>query len=412
MKSYDVIVIGAGIIGTSIAWQIARRSTLKVAVLEKGTGPGEGSSGASSAICRYRYTLNEMVSLARDGIDAYQNWQQFTELKQPRASFNNDGVLWMPGDDPDWANKEHRRLNGLGIATEVLDNNELAERFPAINSCTIVPDLIHGEDHICQGHTGNLLEKDAGYVDPVSAVQDLLEACKKNNVDVLFNTQANEIQVRGNRIQGLGLDGGQRISTPLIINASGPWCRQLFRAAGLDINWNLQPVRIQVIYRDRPVELKGHIPVTIDMGSGIYFRTQNRGQQLLVSSVREEDEREEVSDPDSYVTEHDAEFEHRTLHLLHHRLPALPYRGKIRGNCGLYTVNLDDVHPLVGPSEIDGFWLANGFSGHGFKLAPAIGSMVAQAITGVKTSYDTEIPISFFSIERNPISIADKSVLA
>ncbi len=70
MKSYDVIVIGAGIIGTSIAWQIARRSTLKVAVLEKGTGPGEGSSGASSAICRYRYTLNEMVSLARDGIDA------------------------------------------------------------------------------------------------------------------------------------------------------------------------------------------------------------------------------------------------------------------------------------------------------------------------------------------------------
>ncbi len=412
MKSYDVIIIGAGIIGSSIAWQIVRRSKLRVAIVEKGAGPGEGSSGASSAICRYRYTFDEMVRLARDGINAYQNWQDFTELRQPRADFNKDGVLWMPGCDPDWADTEHARMSDMGIHTEVLDGSELTERFPALNSCTVIPDLITAEEHVCSGKSRNLLETDAGYMDPVSAVQDLIETCIKSKVDVKFRTRVKKIQVSANRVDGLVLENGQTLSSPLIINASGPWCRQLFEAAGLDVNWNLQPVRIQVVYRDRPVELSGHIPVTIDIGSGIYFRTQNRGQQLLVSSVREEDEREQVSDPDNYAREHDLEFEHKTLHLLHHRLPALPYRGKIRGNCGLYTVNLDDVHPLLGPSEIDGFWLANGFSGHGFKLAPAIGSMLAQAITGEKTTYDTEIPISFFSVDRNPISITDKSVLA
>ena len=70
------------------------------------------------------------------------------------------------------------------------------------------------------------------------------------------------------------------------------------------------------------------------------------------------------------------------------------------------------MHPIVGPTEIDGFWVANGFSGHGFKLAPAIGSMVAQAVTGDKLATDTSIPISFFSIDRDPIDIGSKSVLA
>jgi len=75
-------------------------------------------------------------------------------------------------------------------------------------------------------------------------------------------------------------------------------------------------------------------------------------------------------------------------------------------------VNRDDVHPIVGPTDIEGFWVANGFSGHGFKLAPAIGSMVARAITGDTLDTDTPVPIAFFSINRQPIRLDSKSVLA
>ena len=152
--------------------------------------------------------------------------------------------------------------------------------------------------------------------------------------------------------------------------------------------------------------------VTADISSGIYFRTQNRGQQLVVGSVLEEDEREAVADPDDFPREIDTDFEVAKLHLLHHRLPAMPYRGKVRGYCGLYTVNRNDVHPILGETAIPGFWVANGFSGHGFKLAPAIGSMMAQAITGERTDFDTRIPVTTYGIGRQPIELESLSVLA
>ena len=411
-NSFDIAIIGAGIIGLSTAWQIARRSNLKIIVLEKGASLGEGSSGASSAICRYRYSLDEMVKLARDGIQAYQQWQAFTGLQEVRASFQNEGVLWMPGSASGWSVNEHERLAGLGINTEVLDSTELAKRFPAINPCTVRPDLVSGQAHECRGESENLLELDGGYMDPVSALQDLVEACRNHGVTISFKSQVKDFDFSEGRVSGLETVDGKKITAPLVINTSGPWCHSMFEAAGLDIGWNLRPVRIQVLYRDRPEEIKGQVPVTVDMENGIYFRTQNRGQQILVSSVREEDERETVRDPDNFMRVHDAEFEHINMHLLHHRLPGLAYRGKIRGNCGLYTVNLDDVHPIVGPTKVEGFWVANGFSGHGFKLAPAIASMLAQELTSECMDYDTSIPISFFAVDRKPINLSSKSVLA
>ncbi len=412
MKNYDVVIVGAGIIGLSIAWQLVRRSKLKIAVLEKGAGVGEGSTGASSAVCRCRYSLDELVYLARDGINAYRNWAAFTGLDEPRATFNNDGVLWMPGSDTQWAEAEHQRMQMLGIATEVLDDLDIKQRFPALNSCVLQPDFVTGEAHECQAGSKNFFETEGGYVDPVSAAQDLVEACRKNGVDIHFKTQVTRVEVNNIKLKSIKLNNSETLSMPLLVNAAGPWCKQLYQAAGLKLDWDLSPVRIQVLHRDRPQALQGHIPITVDMQGGIYFRTQNRGQQLLVGSVLEEDEREIVADPDNFRTETDQEFELLKFHALHHRLPQLPYRGTATGYCGLYTVNRADVHPIVGPTNITGFWVANGFSGHGFKLAPAIGSMLAQAITGDTLEFDTRVPMSFLGVDREPIKLESKSVLA
>jgi glycine/D-amino acid oxidase-like deaminating enzyme len=100
------------------------------------------------------------------------------------------------------------------------------------------------------------------------------------------------------------------------------------------------------------------------------------------------------------------------LAAFHHRVPALEARGTVSGVAGLYTINREDVHPVVGPTGVERFWVANGFSGHGFKLAPAIGSMVSQAVTGTTMDFDTDVPIEFFSVDREPIDLAVKHVLA
>ncbi len=412
MKKHDIVIAGAGIVGLSIAWQLARRSALRIAVIEKGAAVGAGSTGASSAICRVRYSNDEMLLLARDGIDAYRHWSAFTGLAGSAAEFHQDGVLWMPGGDREWADAEHRRMEGFGVASEVLDDDDIAERFPALSSCTLAPDLETGEPHDCVGGSRNLFEVEGGHVDPMAAAGDLVEACRQAGVEVRFGSHVVGVGVIGGRVDSVSLDGGDRLATPLVINAAGPWCNRLSRAVGLALPWTLVPTRIQVMYRDRPDALKGHIPVTADLAGGIYFRTQNNGQQLVIGSMREEDERETVADPDAFRTETDHDFEALNLHVLHHRLPGLPSSGRVRGYCGLYTTNLEDVHPILGPTEVEGFWVANGFSGHGFKLAPAIGSMVAQALTGERRDFDTDIPLSFLAVNRKPIDVAARNVLA
>jgi len=412
MKQYDVVIAGAGIVGLSIAWQLARRSTLRIAVVEKGAAVGEGSTGASSAICRVRYSNDEMLRLARDGIRAYRHWDAFTGLAEPAARFQQDGVLWMPGGDREWADRELGRMRSFEVASEVLDDDDIAQRFPAISTCTLAPDLETGEAHECVGGSRNLFETEGGHVDPMAAARDLVEACRNAGVEVRFRSELVGIRVTGGRVESVSLDSGDELATPLVINAAGPWCNRLLRAVGLELPWSLVPMRIQVMYRDRPEVLKGHIPVTADLSGGIYFRTQNNGQQLVIGSVREEDEREAVADPDDFRTETDHDFEALNLHVLHHRLPELPSSGRVRGYCGLYTTNLEDVHPILGPTGVEGFWVANGFSGHGFKLAPAIGSMFAQALTGERRDFDTDIPLSFLAVDREPIEIAAKNVLA
>lgn len=206
MKNYDVVITGAGIIGLSIAWQLARRSTLSIAVIEKGAGIGEGSTGASSSICRTRYSIDETLLLARDGIHAYRHWQAFTGLAAPAAEFHQDGVLWMPGGDRKWADAEHARMQGFGIASEVLDDAGIAERFPALSTCTLAPDLETGEAHDCEGGSRNLFEVEGGHVDPMAAMHDLVEACRNAGVNVRFRSRVVGAGIGSGRVQSVSLD--------------------------------------------------------------------------------------------------------------------------------------------------------------------------------------------------------------
>ena len=165
-----------------------------------------------------------------------------------------------------------------------------------------------------------------------------------------------------------------------------------------------------MLYKDRPPELQGHIPVCADLTSGVYFRLQN--QQLIIGSTLPEDEEEAVADADDFDRLADQTFKMHKMHALHHRLPGLPYRGKIGSYCGLYTINRTDMHPIVGPTPCANLYIAAGFSGHGFKIAPAIGSLMAQMITGNGVSGDTDVPLSFLSWKRKPLALDVKSVLA
>lgn len=408
----DVIVIGGGIIGLSIAYQIARRSKDSVVVLEKGAGVAEGSTGSSSACLRLRYTHSEVIQLSQAGVNVYQHWQQFTDLPDPRAGFAHTGILWMLREDRDAIEQERDRMAALGARVLALDAADLHDRFPALSTCG-EPFDIAAEDHDCSDHPSFLFEEEGGYcTDPAGANQDLLDAAIREGVDVRLKAAVTAIRSVGGRVQGVDLADGTRIDAPTVINAAGPWCNALNAMAGLQLNWTLRPTRIQVLLRVAAPAQFASLPMVIDSAGGIYFRPENHGQQILVSTVRGEDERELVSDPDHYNQWLDADMKQQFLYALHHRVPTLPYQGRVTGTAGIYTINDEDMHPIIGPTDLEGFIVANGFSGHGFKLAPAVGGMVAGWLTGEPADLDPDVPIDFFAVNRPSLALREKNVLA
>jgi len=407
----DVVVVGAGVVGSSIAYQIARRSSLRVTLLDKGAGPAEGSTGASSSICRCRYSNPDVVRLARDGLDAYRDWAEFTGLERPGNEFTHTGVLWLLDEDRRKLEGERARLAEAGVAISLLTAEDLADRFPSLSPCVEPFDLTGEVEHTCRPIELAVFEDDAGYADPSAANVDLVNATRAAGGTVRFRSKVAGIRKDGERVVGVDLADGRSVSAGTVINAAGPWCNELNELAGLDLEWPLDPTRVQVAYRDWPSDL-GNVPVTVEASTGIYFRPDAAGSRLLFGSVLEEDEQESVANPDDFKTAADPTFRDTKIHGLHHRIPELPHRGGVTGIAGLYTVNRTDVHPIVGPSGMDGYWLANGLSGHGFKLAPMIGSMVAQALTGERAPFDTNVSLSLLAVDREPIDVAAKSVLA
>lgn len=410
-RTAEVVVVGAGIIGSSIAYQLARRGVDRVVALDKGRGPAEGSTGASSSICRCRYTYPEVVRLAFHGVEAYGNWSEFTGLAQPRSGLHRVGVLWMMGQSREEVEVDAAKLRSHGAKAEAIGPHRLVEMFPALSTCGEPFDLTGEVDHVCRPGEAFLLETEGGYADPVGANQDLIEATRKRGGSLEFGARVIGVLRQGDRVIGVRLAGGDELHAGLVINAAGPWCNQLNEMAGVELRWTLTPTRIQTVYRSWPSDL-GPLPVAADGSTGIYFRPEAGGQQVLVGSVLAEDEEEIVADPDHFKRVPDPDFTAMKLAAFHHRVPVLEARGVVSGIAGLYTINREDVHPVVGPTGVEGFWVANGFSGHGFKLAPAIGSMLAQAVTGTTIEFDTDVPLAFLGVDRDPIDVAVKNVLA
>lgn len=413
----DIVIVGAGIMGLSIAHQIARRDRRRIVILEKALNVGEGSTGASCAILRQRYTHREAMTVARDGLRAHRNWSAYTGLAEPRARFHHTGVLWMMGETATAIEDGRKTMADLGIGVEVLAAGEVRDRFPALSTCNRPFDLTGATEHECADHPAFLFETESGFFDPVSATQDLLEAVRREGVEVRLRTKVTGINTAGGRVTGVELADGTGIDAPVVVNSSGPWAPRVARLAGFDYRthgWTIHPIRAQVIYREWPRDaVPGPIPVVADSSGGIYFRPEAGGQQILVGSILEEDEREVVADPDVFNGNIDAAFRDVKIHALHHRIPSLPYRGQITGVAGMYDMNLEDVHPVIGPTPLEGFIVVNGFSGHGFKESPSVGSMLARYLTGAPADeWDTAAPMEFFSIDRAPIALKERAVLA
>jgi len=401
-KTFDAVILGGGIIGVSSAFQLARRG-LRVAILEKGSHVASGSTGQSSAVIRQRYANIEVMQLAHWSLKVFQNWRERLKLKENRSGFSPVGVVWLSGAGGDDATTWAKRFEQVGAVGGVYPVEDLRARYPSLNFCSQQLDM-SGEDHDCSEPSAVFWEPEGGFADPQGTTEDLLLAGQALGVELFVRHEVSQIEAAaGGGFRAVHCSNGEIFSCQLLLNACGPWCQRINEMAGVTLPMRLRPTRVQIALRNRPSEVVGQIPVFVSAADQIYGRPEANGQQLIVGSTAPEDEFEPVADPDNFDTNASLEFRERVMHKLHHRF-SMKSRGTVRGYAALYTVNVDDWHPIIDAIGPAGFFVANGFSGHGFKLGPSVGAVIGRMMSGVELPDDPPVDASYFAANRKPLN--------
>ena len=279
----DVVIVGAGIIGSAIAYQIARRSQLRVLVVDKAPGPATGSTGASVAISRCRYTVPEVVRLAYRSQLAYRSWSDFTGLREPISNYTQLGALWVFDRTVDQLAAESKRLHSNGVAVEILSAKDVLDRWPELDLCIEPIDFGAVAKHQCRQGEFFLYEVEAGIADPAGANADLVAASKREGVDVRFGIGVADVVTDKGRVVGVRLDNGDEVRCGLVVNAAGPWCNQINQMAGAQKRWTLTPTRVQLVLREWG-DTDPRLPITFDGSTDGCYRMERSGKQILLVS--------------------------------------------------------------------------------------------------------------------------------
>ena len=365
-ENADVAVIGGGVMGASIAFHLAQRRAGKILLLEK-SHLGAASSGKSGAIIRQYYSHGLLTSMARHGLRTYRD---FPDIVGGPPVFTQAGMVVVT-DAGGRAQMEANvaMLASLGVDAKMLGPADLR----AIDSRVAVRD-----------DESAAYEAEAGYCEALRVVASFAAAAREMGVQVLEDERVNQLVVENQQVAGV-TTARRSISTRTVVLAAGGWSAGLAKSA--DIELPVQACRTQVALFRRPCEFGPAHPVYGDLTNQIYFRPTH-GEVTHVGNV---DPREENSavDPDRYNEVADRDFAAEMRAKLERRYPGLR-RGIGRGGyAALYSVT-PDWQPIIDRMPgAAGAFCAVGFSGHGFKMAPAVGQLLSElALDGRATTFD------------------------
>jgi glycine/D-amino acid oxidase-like deaminating enzyme len=351
METFDVGIVGAGIHGASAAFHLTSRG-LSVVVFERWT-PAGGPTGRSSAVCRAYYTNTFLAEAARDSIEMMTRFREITGVD---AGFHKTGMLFLhPPEDVNEVEASAARLNTLGISTSLFDPGRFVHTYPSF----------HG------GGIGvAALERDAGYSDPHAVTEGLYR--RAIELGAVGRTGVRVVRLAASE-RGVVVttdDGAQR-SCGRVLIAAGPWTRALAQQVGADLPLTVER-HVVATFRWAGAQ---PVPAHGDLIGGYYFRPE--GEHLyLVGSVHPAPQ----ADPDDFDGEIREDEVRRLAEAVVHRVPHLE-RSEVHGGwASLYDVS-PDWQPVIGEIA-PGVFVDAGTSGHGFKLAPALGKHVADLVSG------------------------------
>jgi len=392
-RSADAVVVGAGVIGSAIAFELARAGR-SVVVVDRLGGPGHGSTSASSAIVRFNYSTWAGVALSWEAKHCWEGWREHLGAPdgEALARFHRTGLVML---DVDAAPKAPTLalFDRAGVPYDIWSPAELATRIPGIDPGRYWPPKRLADEQFWDppnGSLGAFFTPDAGYVDdPRLAAANLMAAAQRNGARLLTHRAVSAVRRSGDRVTGVELGGVDRIDAPVVVNAAGPWSGAFNSLAGVDGDFtvSVRPLRQEV--HQVPAGLPSDAePVVADLDLGIYTRPAPGGALLVGGTEPACDPLQWLENPDDASPEPTGDVFTAQVTRAARRRPDLAVPNRPRGIVGVYDVT-DDWTPIYDRTALDGFYVAIGTSGNQFKNAPVVGRLMAQLIEsgGTSTEY-------------------------
>ncbi|BBX49109.1 FAD-binding oxidoreductase [Mycolicibacterium poriferae] len=376
-ETADVVVVGGGLEGCAAAWALARRGVTDVVVAERGT-VGSGMTGKSSGIVRCHYGVSSLAAMAAVGLEVFENAE---DLFGADIGFRQTGyVVGVADANVDALRKSLAAQRSVGVDTEEIDHAEVARLWPYAD---LTPFAAFG------------WEPRGGYGDAYQTAQAFSASARAAGARVRQGSPVAGLLLDGDRVTGVRLADGSEISAGTVVVATGVWTRPLLAPYGIDMP--IRVVREQIVLIDPGIDSAAvsRLPVFSDLVSLQYVRPEVGGEILFGNSdlAHTED-----ADPDSYLNRATEAFVDVTVDKVGTRFPGFPDAAISSSYAGCYDVT-PDWNPVISPGPLDGLVIAAGFSGHGFKIAPAVGQLVADLVIDGHSS-DPRIPESDFRFSR------------
>jgi sarcosine oxidase, subunit beta len=352
-ETAEVVIIGGGIVGSSVAYHLTEMGCKDVLVVEREARQGLGSTAKSAGGVRAQFATPVNIEMSRYSIDFFS---RFEELTGHTAQYRPHGYLFIATRQAhlDYlaANRKIQAEHGL-VNVQAVSRDDITAIVPQVKSDDILG--------------GNFCPTD-GFVDPYSVMVGFAQRARERGARVLLDTAVTGIDLQAGKVNGVHTSRGY-IATATVVNAAGPWAKQVAAMAGVELP--VEPLRRKLVHTQAFDAIPMRLPMVIDMTDGFHFRREGAGVLLAWHDGKDEF---------TYDTAFDDEFIEKILTRAAVRVPAFADAEVNPRRCwaGLYEVT-PDHHAIIGPAEeVGGFYLVNGFSGHGVMHSPASGRVAAE----------------------------------
>jgi len=380
---YDVLIVGGGIMGSSTAYNLMKMDQkLKVAVVERDPTYTRASTTLSMANIRIQFSLKQNVQVSQYAFEVLGQFEEEMRVDddKPYIAFHREGNLFLVDEKGrDAAKKALEMQKTLGCPVEWWSPSEVKEHYPLYDASPYVGGTFGPKD---------------GHLDAYAVLMGYKAKARSLGAKYIKD-EVTQVLVNGREASGVRLASGADLSSKVVVNCAGAWAAQV--AGSVSVEIPVQPVKRQVFALDTAVKPQGPLPLTI-LPSGLYFRTETGNLILLGKSLED--------DPVGFdFTWDQKRFTDLIWPELAEFVPAFDTLKVVRGWAGLYAVNTLDSNAILGEwPEVKGFYLANGFSGHGLQQGPAVGRYISELILGKRPALDLSIFNPQRILEKRPLS--------